>query len=70
MTVGLLLASVAIFLVFKNSNALLGRSISLDQERRVVELLQKDPVIGSVENVKTIALVIKLFVFCNNFKRV
>ncbi|XP_053109673.1 zinc transporter 9 [Hemicordylus capensis] len=50
--VGTLLGAVSAFLIYTNTEALLGRSIQPDQLQRITELLESDPVVRAIHDVK------------------
>ena len=54
--VGSLLGGVAMFLIQKNKDALVGRSIPAEQHDRILSLMQQDPVIRNVYNIKAVTL--------------
>ncbi len=56
LSIGVLLGALAIFLVVKNRTALLGQSISPTRTSQVLEVLQQDPVVEAVYDVKTTVL--------------
>ncbi|RMC14149.1 hypothetical protein DUI87_09239 [Hirundo rustica rustica] len=50
--VGTLLGTVSAFLIYTNTEALLGRSIEPEQLQRLTELLESDPVVRAIHDVK------------------
>ncbi|MEE6462145.1 hypothetical protein FKM82_001511 [Ascaphus truei] len=50
--VGTLLGAVSAFLIYTNTQALLGRSIQPEQVQRLTELLESDPVVRAIHDVK------------------
>uniref|UniRef100_A0A8D2L0E1 Proton-coupled zinc antiporter SLC30A9, mitochondrial n=1 Tax=Varanus komodoensis TaxID=61221 RepID=A0A8D2L0E1_VARKO len=50
--VGTLLGIVSAFLIYTNTEALLGRSIQPDQLQRLTELLESDPAVRAIHDVK------------------
>uniref|UniRef100_A0A6I8ND86 Proton-coupled zinc antiporter SLC30A9, mitochondrial n=1 Tax=Ornithorhynchus anatinus TaxID=9258 RepID=A0A6I8ND86_ORNAN len=50
--VGTLLGGVSTFLIYTNTEALLGRSIQPDQVQRLTELLENDPSVRAIHDVK------------------
>ncbi|XP_075005081.1 proton-coupled zinc antiporter SLC30A9, mitochondrial isoform X3 [Calonectris borealis] len=50
--VGTLLGTVSAFLIYTNTEALLGRSIQPEQLQRLTELLESDPVVRAIHDVK------------------
>uniref|UniRef100_A0A8C0J9F5 Proton-coupled zinc antiporter SLC30A9, mitochondrial n=1 Tax=Chelonoidis abingdonii TaxID=106734 RepID=A0A8C0J9F5_CHEAB len=50
--VGTLLGAVSAFLIYTNTEALLGRSINPEQLQRLTELLESDPVVRAIHDVK------------------
>nr|XP_042697721.1 zinc transporter 9 isoform X3 [Chrysemys picta bellii] len=50
--VGTLLGVVSAFLIYTNTEALLGRSINPEQLQRLTELLESDPVVRAIHDVK------------------
>ncbi|XP_074085634.1 proton-coupled zinc antiporter SLC30A9, mitochondrial isoform X2 [Macrotis lagotis] len=50
--VGTLLGAVSTFLIYTNTEALLGRSIQPDQVQRLTELLENDPSVRAIHDVK------------------
>ncbi|XP_030305494.1 zinc transporter 9 [Calypte anna] len=50
--VGTLLGTVSAFLIYTNTEALLGRSIQPDQVQRLTEFLESDPVVRAIHDVK------------------
>lgn len=50
--VGTLLGAVSAFLIYTNTEALLGRSIQPDQLQRLTELLENDPAVRAIHDVK------------------
>ncbi|XP_020641862.3 proton-coupled zinc antiporter SLC30A9, mitochondrial isoform X1 [Pogona vitticeps] len=50
--VGTLLGIVSAFLIYTNTEALLGRSIQADQLQRLTELLESDPAVRAIHDVK------------------
>ncbi|XP_068961256.1 proton-coupled zinc antiporter SLC30A9, mitochondrial isoform X2 [Petaurus breviceps papuanus] len=50
--VGTLLGAVSTFLIYTNSEALLGRSIQPEQVQRLTELLENDPSVRAIHDVK------------------
>ncbi|OXB63583.1 hypothetical protein ASZ78_014208 [Callipepla squamata] len=50
--VGTLLGTVSAFLIYSNTEALLGRSIQPEQLQRLTELLESDPVVRAIHDVK------------------
>ena len=54
--IGGLLGSVAMFLIKRNSDALMGRSIPPERMRHIIDLLERDRVIRSVHDVKALDL--------------
>jgi len=50
--IGILLGLVALFLIVRNKNALVGRSISQEQHRVISELLQADEALEAVHDIK------------------
>jgi len=54
--IGILLGNIAAFLIFKNSSSLLGRSIPHTTRNKIVSILEKDPVVLSIHDVKAIYL--------------
>nr|XP_003221596.1 PREDICTED: zinc transporter 9 [Anolis carolinensis] len=50
--VGTLLGAVSAFLIYTNTEALLGRSIQPDQLQRLTELLESDPAVRAIHDVK------------------
>ncbi|XP_061440294.1 proton-coupled zinc antiporter SLC30A9, mitochondrial isoform X2 [Rhineura floridana] len=50
--VGTLLGVVSAFLIYTNTEALLGRSIQPDQLQKLTELLESDPVVRAIHDVK------------------
>uniref|UniRef100_A0ACB8E7Z5 Uncharacterized protein n=1 Tax=Sphaerodactylus townsendi TaxID=933632 RepID=A0ACB8E7Z5_9SAUR len=50
--VGTLLGAVSAFLIYTNTEALLGRSIMPDQVQRLTELLESDPAVRAIHDVK------------------
>ncbi|NXS54739.1 ZNT9 protein, partial [Brachypteracias leptosomus] len=54
--VGTLLGTVSAFLIYTNTEALLGRSIQPEQLQRLTELLESDPVVSAFHQVTFIAL--------------
>ncbi|KAM6440709.1 proton-coupled zinc antiporter SLC30A9, mitochondrial [Liasis olivaceus] len=50
--VGTLLGAVSAFLIYTNTEALLGRSIQPDRLQRLTELLECDPVVRAIHDVK------------------
>jgi len=59
--IGLLLAVIAIVLIAKNRQFLLGKSIPLDLQDRIVRLLESDPAIDSVIDFKSTVLDIGIY---------
>jgi len=55
-SVGTLLGAVAIFLIRKNKDALLGRAIHPDRMARILSVLKNNPAISSVHDVKAVTL--------------
>nr|KAF6502670.1 solute carrier family 30 member 9 [Molossus molossus] len=51
--VGTLLGVVSAFLIYTNTEALLGRSIQPEQVQRLTELLENDPSVRAIHDVKT-----------------
>ncbi len=51
-TIGLLLGAIAIFLIYKNRQLLLGQSVSTERQQRLVDELTNDPVVENVSDVK------------------
>jgi len=54
--IGLLLGCVAVFLIYKNREALLGMSIESEKQKALVEALRADPVVSTVRDVKATIL--------------
>ena len=54
--IGGLLGAVALFLIKRNSDALMGRSIPPERLRHIIDLLERDRVIRSVHDVKALDL--------------
>ncbi|XP_021491174.1 proton-coupled zinc antiporter SLC30A9, mitochondrial isoform X1 [Meriones unguiculatus] len=52
LSVGTLLGVVSAFLIYTNTEALLGRSIQPDQVQRLTELLESDPSVRAIHDVK------------------
>uniref|UniRef100_A0A8C5PHI0 Proton-coupled zinc antiporter SLC30A9, mitochondrial n=1 Tax=Leptobrachium leishanense TaxID=445787 RepID=A0A8C5PHI0_9ANUR len=50
--VGTLLGAVSAFLIYTNTEALIGRSIQPEQAQRLTELLESDPVVRAIHDVK------------------
>ncbi|CAH2300099.1 zinc transporter 9 [Pelobates cultripes] len=50
--VGTLLGAVSAFLIYTNTEALIGRSIQPEQVQRLTELLESDPVVRAIHDVK------------------
>ncbi|XP_030047200.1 proton-coupled zinc antiporter SLC30A9, mitochondrial isoform X1 [Microcaecilia unicolor] len=50
--VGTLLGAVSAFLIYTNTEALLGRSIQPEQVQRLTELLESDPAVRAIHDVK------------------
>ncbi|KAM4709556.1 proton-coupled zinc antiporter SLC30A9, mitochondrial [Discoglossus pictus] len=50
--VGTLLGAVSAFLIYTNTEALIGRSIQPEQLQRLTELLESDPVVRAIHDVK------------------
>ncbi|XP_069487846.1 proton-coupled zinc antiporter SLC30A9, mitochondrial [Ambystoma mexicanum] len=50
--VGTLLATVSAFLIYTNTEALIGRSIQPEQLQRLTELLESDPAVRAIHDVK------------------
>ena len=50
--IGVLLGAIAVFLIFKNREALIGQSIDASKRDRVLELLESDPVVETVRDIK------------------
>ncbi|XP_053314383.1 zinc transporter 9 isoform X2 [Spea bombifrons] len=50
--VGTLLGAVSAFLIYTNTEALIGRSIRPEQVQRLTELLESDPVVRAIHDVK------------------
>nr|XP_014352234.1 PREDICTED: zinc transporter 9 isoform X2 [Latimeria chalumnae] len=50
--VGTLLGAVSAFLIYTNTEALLGRSIQPEQVQRLTELLENDPAVRAIHDVK------------------
>lgn len=50
--VGTLLGIVSAFLIYTNTEVLLGRSIQTDQLRRITEFLENDPMVRAIHDVK------------------
>lgn len=55
-SIGVLLGSVAVFLIRRNSDALTGRSIHPDRLRQIIETLENDIMIRSIHDVKATEL--------------
>jgi zinc transporter 9 len=51
-TIALLLGAVAIFLMIKNRRALLGQSVNTDVQQQIIDVLEADPVVEAVHDVK------------------
>ena len=54
--IGCLLSTVATFLIKRNVSGLVETSMPLERQREIVDILQKDPVVMSVHDVKSTAL--------------
>jgi len=54
--IGVLLGNIALFLIYKNSSSLLGRSVPHATKAKIVSILEKDPVVLSIHDVKAISL--------------
>eukprot|EP01129_Flabellula_baltica_P013189 TRINITY_DN607_c5_g1_i1.p1 TRINITY_DN607_c5_g1~~TRINITY_DN607_c5_g1_i1.p1 ORF type:complete len:408 (+),score=72.26 TRINITY_DN607_c5_g1_i1:43-1266(+) len=54
--IGVLLGNIAIFLIYKNSSALLGRSIPDETQNRIIRILNADDTVMSLHNVKAVSL--------------
>ncbi|XP_073464612.1 proton-coupled zinc antiporter SLC30A9, mitochondrial isoform X2 [Aquarana catesbeiana] len=50
--VGTLLGAVSAFLIYTNTEALIGRSIQPEQVQRLIELLESDPAVRAIHDVK------------------
>ncbi|MEE2750391.1 MAG: cation diffusion facilitator family transporter [Myxococcota bacterium] len=54
--IGILLGLIALFLIVRNKNALVGRNISREQHRIILELLDADDAVEAVHDVKATVL--------------
>jgi len=61
--IAILLGTVAIFLVSKNRSALLGRTVTQSEQRAVIEVLQADPAVEHIHDVKATVMSAETFRF-------
>ena len=61
--IAVLLGLVAIFLVRKNRSALLGRTVTQGEQEAILEVLEKDPVVEQVHDVKATVMSAETFRF-------
>lgn len=54
--VGLLLGTVAIFIIVKNRDMLVGRRISTSEESAVLDIIQRDPLVEGIHDAKSLVL--------------
>jgi len=53
--VGLVLGQIALFLIYKNSSALLGRAVPRQTQNRIITILNNDDTVTSLHNVKAVS---------------
>jgi len=54
--IGILLGNIAMFLIGKNASALLGQSVPVHTREKIIKILEGDPVVSSIHDVKAITL--------------
>jgi zinc transporter 9 len=53
--VGLVLGQIALFLIYKNSSALLGRAVPRQTQNRIITILNNDDTVTSLHNIKAVS---------------